>query len=152
MNIQHDLTFKLLVIGDSGVGKSSLLLRYAEDSYSDTFLATIGVDFKIKSVRSSDDSKSSKQGGALCTLSKTTLLIAYSFCFCSLYCLTFVQQPPPPPQRQPQQSNYKFGIQQVKIVFVPSQAVTTAAPRVCWSCSTSPTTNRFKMQSNGCAK
>ena len=61
MNQPHDYTFKLLVVGDSGVGKSSLLLRYAEDSYTDTFLATIGVDFKLKSLKSQDDlSKSIK--------------------------------------------------------------------------------------------
>ena len=60
MNQPHDYTFKLLVVGDSGVGKSSLLLRYAEDSYTDTFLATIGVDFKLKSLRSKDLSKSIK--------------------------------------------------------------------------------------------
>jgi len=60
MNQVHFYSFKLLVVGDSGVGKSSLLLRYAEDSYSDTFLSTIGVDFKLKSLLSKDLSKSIK--------------------------------------------------------------------------------------------
>eukprot|EP00270_Netrium_digitus_P001153 TRINITY_DN1125_c0_g1_i1.p1 TRINITY_DN1125_c0_g1~~TRINITY_DN1125_c0_g1_i1.p1 ORF type:complete len:209 (+),score=18.81 TRINITY_DN1125_c0_g1_i1:267-893(+) len=41
---------KLLLIGDSSVGKSSLLLRFAEDSFSHTFISTIGVDFKTKTV------------------------------------------------------------------------------------------------------
>jgi len=41
---------KLLLIGDSGTGKSSLLLRYADEDFRDSFISTIGVDFKVKSV------------------------------------------------------------------------------------------------------
>ncbi|KAJ8609542.1 hypothetical protein CTAYLR_006038 [Chrysophaeum taylorii] len=41
---------KLLMLGDSGVGKTCLLLRYAYDSFSPLFLTTIGIDFKIKEV------------------------------------------------------------------------------------------------------
>ena len=41
---------QLLMIGDSGVGKTCLLLRYANDSFSPTFITTIGIDFKIKNV------------------------------------------------------------------------------------------------------
>ena len=41
---------KLLMIRDSGVGKTCLLLRYANDSFSPTFITTIGIDFKIKNV------------------------------------------------------------------------------------------------------
>ena len=40
-----DYLFKLLLIGDSSVGKSSLLLRFAEDTYTDSYVSTIGVDF-----------------------------------------------------------------------------------------------------------
>jgi len=42
-----DYVFKLLLIGDSGVGKSSLLLRFTSDSFDD-LSPTIGVDFKLK--------------------------------------------------------------------------------------------------------
>ena len=35
----------------AGVGKTSLLLRYANDSFSSTFIATIGIDFKIKNIQ-----------------------------------------------------------------------------------------------------
>ncbi|XP_062180147.1 ras-related protein RABD2c-like isoform X2 [Phragmites australis] len=50
MSIEYDYLFKLLLIGDSSVGKSCLLLRFADDSYVDTYTSTIGVDFKIRTV------------------------------------------------------------------------------------------------------
>ncbi|XP_065890745.1 ras-related protein Rab-10-like [Dysidea avara] len=45
---QYDMLFKLLLIGDSGVGKTCILFRYADDTFKTTFIATIGIDFKIK--------------------------------------------------------------------------------------------------------
>ena len=48
---QYDMQIKLLMIGDSGVGKTCLLLRYANDSFSPTFITTIGIDFKIKNIQ-----------------------------------------------------------------------------------------------------
>ncbi|BAT83443.1 ras-related protein RABD2a [Vigna umbellata] len=50
MNPEYDYLFKLLLIGDSGVGKSCLLLRFADDSYIESYISTIGVDFKIRTV------------------------------------------------------------------------------------------------------
>ncbi|KAM9981382.1 hypothetical protein ACTFIY_003698 [Dictyostelium cf. discoideum] len=46
----YDFLFKILVIGDSGVGKSSLIVRFADDNFTDSFISTIGVDFKIKTI------------------------------------------------------------------------------------------------------
>lgn len=60
MNQDYDYLFKLLLIGNSSVGKSSLLLRFSDNIFSEryqihwfSFLPTIGVDFKIRTFESS---------------------------------------------------------------------------------------------------
>jgi len=45
---KYDYLFKLLIIGESGVGKTCLLLRFTDDSFTANHLTTIGIDFKIK--------------------------------------------------------------------------------------------------------
>ena len=49
-----DMVIKILMIGDSNVGKSCLLLRYVDNSYSPTFITTIGIDFKVKVINVED--------------------------------------------------------------------------------------------------
>ncbi|ORZ36370.1 ras family-domain-containing protein [Catenaria anguillulae PL171] len=46
----YDHLIKLLLIGDSGVGKSCLLLRFTDDSFTPSFITTIGIDFKIRTI------------------------------------------------------------------------------------------------------
>jgi len=45
-----DHLIKLLIIGDSGVGKSCLLLRFTDDTFTPSFITTIGIDFKIRNI------------------------------------------------------------------------------------------------------
>jgi len=48
-------SLKLLIIGESGVGKSSLLLRFTDDAFDPDQAATIGVDFKVKTIHVNQD-------------------------------------------------------------------------------------------------
>ena len=45
---------KVIIIGDSGVGKTNLITRFCENSFKDSYVATIGVDFKIKTLSVGD--------------------------------------------------------------------------------------------------
>ena len=47
---QFDTLAKVAVIGDSSVGKTNLLMRYVNSDYHQTHIATIGIDFKVKTV------------------------------------------------------------------------------------------------------
>jgi len=49
-NQEYDYLFKLLLIGNSSVGKSSLLVRFVDDIWEENFVPTIGVDFKLKTL------------------------------------------------------------------------------------------------------
>ena len=46
-----DHLFKLVLIGDTGVGKSCILLRFADDTFTESYLSTIGVDFRFRTVK-----------------------------------------------------------------------------------------------------
>ena len=50
MEKEYDYIFKVLLVGNSVVGKSSLILRYVDQIWNDVFVPTIGVDFKVKSL------------------------------------------------------------------------------------------------------
>jgi Ras-related protein Rab-3C len=45
-----DYMFKLLIIGNSSVGKTSFLFRYSDDTFTSSFVSTVGIDFKVKTV------------------------------------------------------------------------------------------------------
>ena len=46
----YDFIFKVLLLGNSDVGKSSILLRFVDSVWNESFVPTIGVDFKVKTV------------------------------------------------------------------------------------------------------
>lgn len=48
--VNYDYLFKLLLIGDSGAGKSAIMNRYCDDFFTESYISTIGVDFKIKTL------------------------------------------------------------------------------------------------------
>ena len=45
---EYDMMFKILLLGDSGVGKSSLLLRYTKNQFNQDIRSTIGLEFGVK--------------------------------------------------------------------------------------------------------
>lgn len=45
-----EVSLKILIVGDSNVGKTSLLLKYTDDYFSEAHVATIGVEYKIKTI------------------------------------------------------------------------------------------------------
>lgn len=46
----YDYLFRLLLVGDSGVGKTCILIRFVENTFSESYIATIGIDFKIRTL------------------------------------------------------------------------------------------------------
>ena len=48
MTSEYDYMFKMLILGDSGVGKSCFLLRFVEENFSLSHIPTIGIDYKTK--------------------------------------------------------------------------------------------------------
>jgi len=47
----NDLIFKVIVIGDSGGGKSCLIQRYLTDEFMDSYAITLGVEYHTKIVK-----------------------------------------------------------------------------------------------------
>lgn len=47
-NLNYDYFLKAVLVGNSGVGKTSYLTRFADDEFDENYLPTIGVDFKFK--------------------------------------------------------------------------------------------------------
>lgn len=56
-----DNVFKVLLIGDAGVGKSSILLQFTDDYFNDNLQSTIGVDFKVKVMEAVDAERGVKR-------------------------------------------------------------------------------------------
>ena len=45
-----DYMYKTLIVGNSGVGKTAFLVRYTDDHFLPTFVSTVGIDFKVKTL------------------------------------------------------------------------------------------------------
>lgn len=48
MSINYDLVYKILILGDSGVGKSAILKQYINQTFDATHMTTIGIDYACK--------------------------------------------------------------------------------------------------------
>ena len=48
---EYDNLFKIVLLGDSCVGKSCVLVRFADDDFVENYSATIGVDFRFRSLQ-----------------------------------------------------------------------------------------------------
>jgi small GTP-binding protein len=50
-----DYKYKLLLLGDSGVGKTNFMIRYVDNEFQESFISTIGIDNKIKNIRKNNE-------------------------------------------------------------------------------------------------
>lgn len=55
MNDKRPHNYKIIIVGKSSVGKSSLILKFTDDKFTENYLTTIGVDFKFKSFKLKDE-------------------------------------------------------------------------------------------------
>lgn len=73
----YDLLFKLLLIGDSGVGKTCILFRFSDDAFTSTFISTIG-ESSSRTNRMSSKWKCFGEGAAvICPSAGIMVLWAY---------------------------------------------------------------------------
>ena len=77
--VHYDMLFKLLLIGDSGVGKTCILFRYADDTFKTTFIATIGEYRAVSHAHPYNTSRVNKSPVAPVSYSLSAYLV---YCWC----------------------------------------------------------------------
>ena len=50
MDPNFDYMYKILMVGNSGVGKTAFVSRYCDDAFNPTFISTVGIDFRVKNM------------------------------------------------------------------------------------------------------
>ena len=50
MDPNFDYMYKVLMVGNSGVGKTAFVTRYCDDTFSPAFISTVGIDFRVKTL------------------------------------------------------------------------------------------------------
>lgn len=88
-NISYDYLFKIALIGNSGVGKTSILLRFTENKYKENNQSTIGVDFKIITFSINDTSYTKMQIWDTCGSERFKSLTTSFIKSCPVFILVF---------------------------------------------------------------
>jgi len=84
----YDFIFKIALIGDSGIGKTSILIRFVDDSFKNETSSTIGVDFKLVSFRI-EDKLAKMQIWDTCGSERFKALTSSFIKSCSVFMLVF---------------------------------------------------------------
>lgn len=50
MDVNFDYMYKILMVGNSGVGKTAYVSRYCDDHFNPAFISTVGIDFRVKNL------------------------------------------------------------------------------------------------------
>ncbi|EGC34956.1 Rab GTPase [Dictyostelium purpureum] len=56
----EEILFKIILVGESGVGKSSILVRFTDNTFTPHFAPTLGVDFNVKTIRNKETGQTVK--------------------------------------------------------------------------------------------
>ena len=66
MQKNYDYVLKFVIVGSSSVGKSSILRRFADDEFEESYISTIGIDFRFKYSKLDPDPSSSARTTSNC--------------------------------------------------------------------------------------